>query len=65
MKILIYSIKDFEHYRLMEAIKNGLQVQLTHLSLSGDTAGLAKGFDVVSVFTGDDVIRASHSKVIG
>jgi len=55
MKILIYSIKDFERSRLVDANKNYLQVRLTHLSLSIATASLAKGFDVVSVFTGDDV----------
>lgn len=58
MKILIYSIKDFERSHLLEANKDNQQVRVTHYSLNTSTSEMAKGFDVVSVFTGDDVSAA-------
>lgn len=63
MKMLIYSIKDFERSHLLEANKNGTQVRLTNLALSPDTVDKAKGCDIVSVFTGDDVSAAVIQKL--
>jgi D-lactate dehydrogenase len=54
MKILFYSTKDFERPYLLEANKNNFQVRMTKSALSTETASLAEGFDVVSIFTGDD-----------
>lgn len=54
MKILFYSIKDFERPYLLEANKNNFQVKMTESALDKETAFLAEGFDVVSIFTGDD-----------
>jgi D-lactate dehydrogenase len=54
MKILFYSTKDFERSYLLEANKNNFQVRMTESPLGTDTASLAEGFDVVSIFTGDD-----------
>lgn len=55
MKILVYSAKDFEQPYLFDANNNVHEVSMTGKALSAGTADEAKGFDAVSVFTGDDV----------
>jgi len=55
MKILFYSTKDFEQPYLLEANKHHFIIRMTEAALSINTAEMAKGFDAVSVFTGDDV----------
>jgi D-lactate dehydrogenase len=54
MKILIYSTKDFEKPYLQSAVNNQQEVVFAEEPLSLQTAEKAKGFDVVSIFTGDD-----------
>lgn len=54
MKILFYSTKDFERPYLLEANKNNFQVRMTESALSTETASFAEGFDVISIFSGDD-----------
>ncbi|MGC4038590.1 MAG: 2-hydroxyacid dehydrogenase [Chitinophagaceae bacterium] len=54
MKILFYSVKDFEQALLLEKNTAGFLVRMTNLALSEKTAELAGGFDVISIFTGDD-----------
>ncbi len=54
MKIFFYSTKDFEKPYLLSASNNMQQVEFFSEALSLQTAGKAKGFDVVSIFTGDD-----------
>jgi D-lactate dehydrogenase len=64
MKILIYSTKDFEKPYLLSASNNMQQVEFIPEALSLQTAFKAKGFDAVSIFTGDDaaagVLEALH-----
>src|SRR6187551_3567574 len=55
MKILFYSVKDYERPYIMEANKAGFDVLLSEHALSIGTAEMAKGYDCISVFTGDDV----------
>lgn len=55
MKILFYSAKDFERPGLVASNNNIFDIVMTEKILATDTAGEAKGADVVSVFTGDDV----------
>lgn len=55
MKILFYSAKDFELEYLRHSNKRSFSVEFTENSLSADTVSYARGFDCVSVFTGDDV----------
>ena len=64
MKIIFYSTKDFEQPYL-EAV-SGIQEGVVYIkdALSLQTAGKAKGFDAISIFTGDDassaVLEALH-----
>ncbi|MES1213944.1 MAG: 2-hydroxyacid dehydrogenase [Bacteroidota bacterium] len=55
MKVLFYSIKDFEQPYVLQANKEKFILRLTDAALSIDTAEMANGFDTISVFTGDDV----------
>jgi D-lactate dehydrogenase len=55
MKILFFSTKSFEAPYLEEAMKQFFETSYTRTRLSVETASLSKGYDVVSVFTGDDV----------
>lgn len=54
MKILFYSTKDFERPYLQDASNKVFDTGMTEKALSMDTAEAAKGFNVVSIFTGDD-----------
>jgi D-lactate dehydrogenase len=54
MKILFYSTKDFEKPYLLSASNNMQQVEFIPEALSLQTADRAKGFEVVSIFTGDN-----------
>ncbi len=58
MKILFYSIKDFEKSYLSSASNNMQQVEFIPVALSVQTANKAKGFEVVCIFTGDDASAA-------
>lgn len=55
MRVLFYSTKDFERDYLFKANTGNVDIRMTELALSADTAALANGFDCISVFTGDDV----------
>src|SRR2546421_12651435 len=55
MKILFYSTKDFERVYLQEANLDEFEIKYIEDPLSADTAQFAKNYDVISVFTGDDV----------
>jgi len=54
MKILFYSIKDFEQPYLETFNYRNEEIVLSKDSLDLQTADKAKGFDVISIFTGDD-----------
>ncbi len=54
MKILFFSAQSFEIPFLEKANKDGFDLTFETLSLSKKNAHLAEGFDVVSIFTGDD-----------
>lgn len=54
MKVLFYSIKDFER-PLLESQGRGFELTFTSESLNCNTVPMALGYDAVSVFTGDDV----------
>lgn len=54
MKILFYSTKDFERAYLQDANNKVFGTGMTEKALAMDTVEEAKGFDVVSIFTGDD-----------
>jgi D-lactate dehydrogenase len=54
MKILIYSSKEFEYPYILNANNKTNGLTFTEKALSIDTAGLAKGYDAVSIFAGDD-----------
>lgn len=58
MKIQFYSFKEFEKPYLEAANKTQYLSAFTSELLSLDTVGKAKGFEVVCVFTGDDVSDA-------
>lgn len=55
MKILFYSYKDFESPYIGAANNSRYEIVSTPESLSLATVEKAKGFDIISVFTGDDV----------
>lgn len=55
MKILFYSAKDFELEYLNQSNKRSFLVEFTEKPLSAATADFSRGFDCISVFTGDDV----------
>jgi D-lactate dehydrogenase len=65
MKVIVYSTKEFEKSYLVTANKSRYELFFTSLSLSADTASLAKGYEAVMIFTGDDasapVIDALHT----
>ncbi|GAA4275470.1 2-hydroxyacid dehydrogenase [Aquimarina mytili] len=54
MKILIYSAKDFEIPFLEKANNNEHQIKYIPERLTTETARLALGFDVISIFSADD-----------
>ena len=54
MKILFYSVKDFEQTYLLEANSGRFEIQFAAEALSPGTADLAKGYDAISIFTNDD-----------
>jgi D-lactate dehydrogenase len=55
MKILFYSIKQYERSYMAKANINSYGVVFCKEPLNEETASLAKGYDCVSVFTNDDV----------
>jgi D-lactate dehydrogenase len=55
MNILFYSTKNFERPYLLSSGNEAFGIHMTEKALSAGTAEEARGFDVVSVFTGDDV----------
>ena len=63
MKIIIYSIKDFERSYLLNANKMNHELTCVEEALMPDTAALAKGHEAVVVFTGDDVSTAVIEKL--
>lgn len=54
MKVLFYSVKDFEEYYLNYFNNGTYSIQFTSKPLSIDTVEEATGFDAISIFTGDD-----------
>jgi D-lactate dehydrogenase len=54
MKILFYSAKDFERPYLETANTGKEDIVFIKEALSLQTADKAKGFDIISIFTGDD-----------
>lgn len=54
MKIIFYSVKEYEKPYLEAADKNNHTIMFEQMALSLHTADKAKGFDAVSIFTGDD-----------
>jgi D-lactate dehydrogenase len=54
MKILFYSTKDFERSYLKAANAGKEDIIFIKDALSLQTADKAKGFDIISIFTGDD-----------
>ncbi|WP_366142020.1 2-hydroxyacid dehydrogenase [uncultured Aquimarina sp.] len=60
MKILIYSAKDFEIPFLEKANKDVYQIKYIPERLTSETAMIALGFNVVSIFSSDD----ASSKVL-
>jgi D-lactate dehydrogenase len=65
MKILFYSTKDFEKHYLDAANTLAQEVVFTSETLSTQTVQMAKGFEVVSIFTSDDasadVLKILHN----
>ena len=65
MKTLFYSTKDFEQPYLEAASDNPQEVTFIKEALSPQSADKAKGFDAVSIFTGDDassdVLKILHT----
>lgn len=54
MKTLFYSAKDFEKSYLHEANADRHAITLIPEALSDATVSLAKGYEAVSIFAGDD-----------
>jgi D-lactate dehydrogenase len=54
MKVFFYSYKSFEAPYLEAANKQPYETKCTQARLSLETAGMARDYDVVSIFTGDD-----------
>lgn len=54
MKILFYSIKEFERPFLVNKNRGKHEIRLVPEPLSSDTAILSKGYDCISIFTADD-----------
>ena len=63
MKIIIYSIKDFERSYLIQANKMNHELTYAEEALSPETAGLAQTHEAAVVFTGDDVSTAVVEKL--
>ena len=55
MRVLVYSIKDFERSYLIRANKMHHELTYTNEALNAGTTGLAQTHEAVVVFTGDDV----------
>ncbi|MEO8406410.1 MAG: NAD(P)-dependent oxidoreductase, partial [Chitinophagaceae bacterium] len=55
MKILFFSVKDFELQYLNTSTDSAINIEMTDQSLSIKTAAMAEGATIISVFTGDDV----------
>jgi D-lactate dehydrogenase len=58
MRILFYSTRSYEEPFLRAAETDGHQFSMISDALSMQTAALAQGFDVVSIFTSDDASAA-------
>lgn len=54
MKCLLYSVKPFELSYLNKSNRYGHTVEYAAKPLNAETAALAKGFECISIFTGDD-----------
>lgn len=54
MKVLFYSVKDYEEYYLNYFNDNTYDIHFTSKALSIDTVSEATGFEIISIFTGDD-----------
>ncbi|WP_201747915.1 2-hydroxyacid dehydrogenase [Chitinophaga vietnamensis] len=54
MKILVYSLQDFEQPYLEAANKKHQDTRFTHRQLTAATAALSEGCDGISIFTSDD-----------
>ncbi len=54
MKILFYSSKAFEIPYLQKSAPQNLEINFIKQALSTSTTSLAKGYDAVSIFAGDD-----------
>lgn len=65
MKVLIYSAKDFEIPFLEQANSDQFRVKYSKERLTEDTAVLALGFDVVSIFSADDCSSSVLEKIGG
>ncbi len=65
MKVLIYSLKEFEKSYLFSAQGKHEKISYTKDSLNKDTAYQAEDFDVISIFSADDasaeVLEKLHS----
>jgi D-lactate dehydrogenase len=65
MKVLFYSIKNYERKLLQEANKNRFQLIFKEDVLNLETAFLARGYESISIFTNDnaseDVLKILHS----
>ena len=54
MKVLFYSVKDYEKTFLLEENNGRFDITLVTEALSLQTADIAKGFDAISIFANDD-----------
>jgi len=65
MKVLFYSIREFEKPFLSAANTKNIECGFTELALGEKTAAMAKGYDAICIFTGDDasehVIEQLHA----
>ena len=64
MKTLFYSTKPYEQPYLDDANSSKFEITFLKKSLCLETAHLANGYDIISIFTGDDasaeVLHALH-----
>ena len=63
MKVIIYSIKDFERSYLLTANKMNHEITYAEKALNAQTVGLAQTHEAVVVFAGDDVSTAVVEKL--
>lgn len=63
MKIVVYSIKDFERSYLLQANRMSHELTLLEEALNERTAQLAQGHEAVAIFTGDDASTAVVEKL--